>query len=157
MSNVFGRIKYYINEDKGTVVAKFNGHYRKDCSIWCRLLGDVLDKIGKDTKKNTNICGEQYKTLALGMDSYSDEIDDYIYCNDRLYGLAKCTPEDKFDVEIGKEIARKKLLAKYFKFEKKMLQIAHNMYAKFATEYFANLEKRIELCDYKIKKNTVKV
>ncbi len=153
----FGRIQYYINEDKGVVIAKFRKAYvtKKDEYTWSHSLRWILDMLCKKASKATYVYGENDKTIGLGIDSVAYEVVDYLDQHE-LYGKAKCSPEDKFDIEIGKEIARKKLLAKYYKFEKSMLEIIHKKFTKFCAEYFENLENRLDLCDYKINKNTVK-
>ena len=152
----FGRIQYYVNEDKGVVIAKFRGNHActRDTSNWCHLLGNVLDTISRNTHKTAHIVGQQYKTLGLGMDSFDYEVSDYLDQHE-LYGKAKCAPEDKFDAEIGKEIARKRLLEKYYKFERSMLKIIHKKFTKFCAEYFENLENRLDLCDHKINKSAI--
>lgn len=99
-------IRYVINEEKRTCVAILeNTKY------------DAISKINKMCKSEARFSDEA-------------EIHVYSYKNskykipNRFVGVAKCSPEDVWDVEVGKRIAREKLLDKYHK-------ALHNKQAKF--------------------------
>ena len=86
-------IKYTVNNN--TVIAEFSR--------------DWIDTLVEYYFKNTHI---NYDTLR-------DIVYDYLLKveNDGLkfYGEARCSPDDVFDEEIGKQIARTRLLNKYNK------------------------------------------
>lgn len=90
-------IRYVINEEKRTCVAILEGTQH-----------DAITKINKMCKSEVR---------------FSDEADIWVYdiknskyaMPNKFVGIAKCSPEDEWDVEIGKSVARKKLLDKYHK------------------------------------------
>ena len=86
-------IKYTVNNN--TVIAEF----RRD---WVPTLVEYFSN-------NTHI---DYATLNDIVYNYMLKVE-----NDGLkfYGVAKCSPDDVFDEEIGKQIARTRLLNKYNK------------------------------------------
>ncbi len=115
-------IKYFFNEEKKTVVAKFEDNH---------------GNTGKDVWQN-HIANHIYKTINKtkgGIDLYLNDkniyykfIEDAIKQNDSCYGIAKCADTDTFDVEKGKEIAKKRLLKKYYSTqERALLNIIHAM------------------------------
>ena len=81
-----------------------------------------------------HICKTISKTKG-GINLYLNErniyykfIEDAIKQNDSCYGIAKCADTDTFDVEKGKEIAKKRLLKKYYSTqERALLNIIHAM------------------------------
>lgn len=81
-----------------------------------------------------HICKTISKTKG-GIDLYLNNkniyykfIEDAIKQNDSYYGIAKCADTDTFDVEKGKEIAKKRLLKKYYRTqERALLNIIHAM------------------------------
>ena len=94
-------IKYTV--DNNTVIAEFNR--------------DWIDTLVEYYLKNTHI---NYDTLRDIVYDYLLEVE-----NDRLkfYGEAKCHPDDVFDEDIGKQIARTRLLNKYSKVLARINQI----------------------------------
>ena len=94
-------IKYTV--DNNTVIAEFNR--------------DWVDTLAEYYFKNTHI---NYDTLR-------DIVYDYLLKveNDGLkfYGESKCHPDDVFDEDIGKQIARTRLLNKYSKVLARINQI----------------------------------
>lgn len=85
-------IRYYVNEKKRTVSA-------------------VLGGVGENVK------GDALKYYFKGS-GYFIKPFPYIqsfYINDKYVGVAKCHPDDAFDVETGKEIAKAKCLSKYYR------------------------------------------
>lgn len=115
-------IKYFVNKEKKTVVAKFeNTSVLTDKGIWEKYIAN-------------HICNTVSKTKG-GIDLYLNDrniyykfIEDAIKQNDSCYGIAKCADTDTFDVEKGKEIAKKRLLKKYYRTqERALLNIIHAM------------------------------
>lgn len=84
-------MKFFVNEEKRTVVAII-----EDCS---------LDFIKRISKNPFNEMGYIASTYSNG---------NWIYMNDSYKGIAKCAPDDEFDVEIGKTIAMNRALRKYY-------------------------------------------
>ena len=83
-----GKIKYIISEDQRSVIAFKTG-----------IEEDVVRKFYKSSSNGPNIDLEKYLLLP-----------------DKLFAEAKCHPDDVWDVEIGKEVARKRLAKMYRKF-----------------------------------------
>lgn len=80
-------VKYYVNEDKRTVVAVIDG-----CN-W-----------------------DAYNEVEKIVENYGVHVSDYnkvVYMPRTFKGIAKCHPEDKWDEEVGKKVARHKLLVAY--------------------------------------------
>lgn len=115
-------IKYFVNKEKKTVVAKFeNTSVLTDKGVWEKYIANHICKTISKTK--------------CGIDLYLNErniyykfIEDVIKQNDFYYGIAKCADTDTFDAEKGKEIAKKRLLKKYYSTqERALLNIIHAM------------------------------
>ena len=113
-------IKYFVNEEKKTVVAKFeNTSVLTDKGVWGKYIANHIYKTISKTKG--------------GIDLYLNErniyykfIEDAIKQNDSCYGIAKCADTDAFDVEKGKDLAKKRLLKKYYRTqERALLNIIH--------------------------------
>ena len=108
-------IKYFVNKEKKTVVAKFeNTSVLTDKGVWGKYIAN-------------HICNTISKTKG-GIDLYLNDrniyykfIEDAIKQNDSCYGIAKCADTDTFDVEKGKEIAKKRLLKKYYSTQERAL------------------------------------
>lgn len=96
MSN---KIEYYVNEEKRTVVAKIT-HFHDE-------LVDVCEKYCPYEEFSYMCCGKTAQNLS-----------DYIYTlvkvkyPDEYYAVARAHEKDAWDVEIGKKIARARLLKK---------------------------------------------
>ena len=115
-------IKYFVNKEKKTVVAKFeNTFVLTDKGVWEKYIANHICKIISKTKGG----------IALYLNDrniYYKFIEDAIKQNDSCYGIAKCADTDTFDVEKGKEIAKKRLLKKYYSTqERALLNIIHAM------------------------------
>ena len=111
-------IKYFVNKEKKTVVAKFeNTSVLKDEGVWEKYIVNHICKTISKTKGGID--------LYLN-DKYYKFIEDAIKQNDSCCGIAKCADTDTFDVEKGKEIAKKRLLKKYYSTqERALLNIIH--------------------------------
>ena len=114
-------IKYFVNKEKKTVVAKFeNTFVLTDKGVWEKYIANHICKTISKTKDGIN--------LYLNDNIYYKFIEDAIKQNDSCYGIAKCADTDTFDVEKGKEIAKKRLLKKYYSTqERALLNIIHAM------------------------------
>lgn len=94
------KIEYVVNEEKRTVVA-----IMRDCA----LDGEVLIE---------NDIGKSNLMLFWGKASGRYLI------NNTYRGKAVCSVEDKWDVELGKRIARNRMLNKYYKAKLRVLKLA---------------------------------
>lgn len=83
-------IQYFINEEKGIVVAKMTKDYVEEA-----LMG-IYEKIGKTSKYGGVIIDEKVYDKFVAS----------------ITAIATCSEDDAFDVEVGKAIARKKALTK---------------------------------------------
>lgn len=91
-----GNVTYYINEEAGVVVAKINAEEYEPFNV----AESVITKLRKADEHNAPY--------------------DVFYCGghglmlDKSYvGVARCSPEDKFDLETGKRIALARAQVKY--------------------------------------------
>ena len=101
-------IEYNVNEEKGTVVAYFKDDEKNTShEYWFSCIMIKLRKLSQiNFLANDLICN-----MAL------TSVDEALACAGNLYGKAKVHGDDVFDEEKGKEIARMKLLSKYYKAE----------------------------------------
>ena len=115
-------IKYFVNKEKKTVVAKFeNTFVLTDKVVWERYIANHICKTIRKTKCGINL-------YLNDKNIYYKFIEDAIKQNDSYYGIAKCADTDTFDVEKGKKIAKKRLLKKYYSTqERALLNIIHAM------------------------------
>ena len=115
-------IKYFVNEEKRTVVAKFeNTFVLTDKGVWEKYIANHICKTINKTKGGIDL-------YLNDRNIYYKFIEDAIKQNDSCYGIAKCADTDTFDVEKGKEIAKKRLLKKYYSTqERALLNIIHAM------------------------------
>ena len=115
-------IKYFVNKEKKTVVAKFeNTSVLTDKGVWEKYIANHICKTISKTKGGIDL---YLSDRAI----YYKFIDDAIKQNDSYYGIAKCADTDTFDVEKGKEIAKKRLLKKYYSTqERALLNVIHAM------------------------------
>ena len=115
-------IKYFVNKEKKTVVAKFeNTFVFADTGVWKKYIANHICKTISKTKGGNDL-------YLNDRNIYYKFIEDAIKQNDSCYGIAKCADTDTFDVEKGKEIAKKRLLKKYYSTqERALLNIIHAM------------------------------
>ena len=92
-----GNVTYYINEEAGVVVAKINAEKYEPFNV----AESVIDKIRRADEHNS-----PYEVFACG--GFKKLMLDKAYV-----GVAKCSPEDKFDLETGKKIALARAQVKY--------------------------------------------
>lgn len=115
-------IKYFVNKEKKTVVAKFeNTFVLTDKGVWEKYIANHICKTINKTKGGNDL-------YLNDKNIYYKFIEDAIKQNDSCYGIAKCANTDTFDVEKGKELAKKRLLKKYYSTqERALLNIIHAM------------------------------
>ena len=115
-------IKYFVNKEKRTVVAKFeNTFVLTDKGVWEKYIANHICKTINKTKGGNDL-------YLNDKNIYYKFIEDAIKQNDSCYGIAKCADTDTFDIEKGKEIAKKRLLKKYYSTqERALLNIIHAM------------------------------
>lgn len=119
--NNLTKIRYVINEDKRTVVA-------------------IMEHCGKDA---WDIFTHDFE--AEGVDVLRLFLNIKNYLKDTYRAKAKCSLDDEWDVEIGKKIAREKMLAKYYRDLAKTMEnyinIAHNIMMRFDTRWRETAER----------------
>ena len=108
-------IKYFVNEEKKTVVAKFeNSSVLTDKGVWGKYIANHVCKTISKTKGGINL-------YLTDRNIYYKFIEDAIKQNDSCYGIARCADTDTFDIEKGKDIAKKRLLKKYYSTQERVL------------------------------------
>lgn len=133
-------IKYNVNKEKGIVVAYFSDggstrDYWEDC---------IMIKLQKLSQTNFFVDNFACSTAFAS-------VDEALACAGNLYGKAKVHGDDVFDEEKGKEIARMKLLSKYYQaesdaiyyFTRRYNEMMHKM-LKNASHIRARYRNRIE-------------
>lgn len=141
-------IEYFINKENGTVVAKFKNDRMPadcydECDIWADLVTNAFLKINK-------------KLGYIFSNSFREEFYDEAYRRARnlgnRIGKAVCASGDEFDVEIGKKVAREKLLEKYYKFELYMMEDLREHMVNYHEVIMHDIKNRISLDFYKTTK-----
>ena len=104
-------VEFYINEENRIVTSTIK---------YCRY--DVLNILRKE--HDMNFCGfwdmpKQFAKVELPV---------------TLKSVAKCHPDDTFDPEVGKRVARKKLEAKYWEKIHKRMKILSEVFYDIAHE-----------------------
>lgn len=108
-------IKYFVNEEKKPVVAKFeNSSVLTDKGVLGKYIANHVCKTISKTKGGINL-------YLTDRNIYYKFIEDAIKQNDSCCGIAKCADIDTFDVEKGKELAKKRLLKKYYSTQERVL------------------------------------
>ena len=108
-------IKYFINEKNKTIVAKFEDNLGNTYKhVWQEHMANHIYKTISKTKG-----GHKLYLDTKGI--YYKFIEDAIEQNDSCYGIARCADADIFDIEKGKEIAKKRLLKKYYSTQERAL------------------------------------
>ena len=92
-----------------TVVATFRS---KPSDNYMYIGISMYNKIGKELTK-----------LPFIADDEAEELMDFVFKvlrnrRDSLRGVAKCHPNDEFDYEVGKKLAKARLLDNYYKIQK---------------------------------------
>ena len=93
-------IKYYVNEEKRTVIAKFDVGQYSEREYWRR---NILKEITKSSRLFYMFEDTENQILNAALNRIDNNI----------YGVAKCSPDDMWDEETGKALAKKRLLRKW--------------------------------------------
>ena len=102
-------IKYYVNEDKRTVVAKmeYENPFEMKQDVAKYAIGAIVRWM------NSQVFGEYEYCIKDFFLSLIYTIADK-YFSTPVIGKAKCSEEDEFDEEFGKELARTRCLEQYY-------------------------------------------
>ena len=113
--------------------------------VYARFAGDEPDsyQLVCDIFKNKDLSVDYKNKIGR----YADKLMEY-----GLVGIAKCSPEDEFDLETGKRIAKARLLKRYYKKKEKVYlkvsefayqleMFARNMENYCADAYYEYLEE----------------
>ena len=98
-------IRYYINEEEKVVVASFdkdNDSHDSRETVLEYLLNDVI-----------KIFGNSNKRIIMNVDTLFYRLINKYNKRMGMSGLARCHDEDKWNEEVGKRIARDRLMRKY--------------------------------------------
>ena len=98
-------IRYYVNEEEKVVVASFdknNDSHDSRETVLEYLLNDVI-----------KIFGNSNKRIIVNVDTLFYHLIHKYNKRMGMSGLARCHDEDKWNEEIGKRIARDRLMRKY--------------------------------------------
>ena len=132
-------IQYFVNEKKKTVIAKFENKFAyNDQEMWVEYL---IAHIRKVAKKSNNFFkrpfGDEVSIYKL--------VTDVVKQNDSYYGFAQCNGDDTFNIEKGKELAKKRLLKKYYDTQvdvvNKISNIMDKVVRDFSRDFYASLDK----------------
>ena len=132
-------IQYFVNEKKKTVIAKFENKFAyNDQEMWVEYL---IAHIRKVAKKSNNFFkrpfGDEVSIYKL--------VTDVVKQNDSYYGFAQCNGDDTFNIEKGKELAKKRLLKKYYDTQvdvvNKISNIMDKVVRDFSSDFYASLDK----------------
>jgi len=113
-----GEIVYRVNEEFRTVVAYFYGGR----AYWVHSFLRIMEKI---------LPGSSTRIMDSGVLQAQDY---FMNVSSGIAGIARCHPEDTWDAETGKKIARKRLLTKLDKFLKHLLKGERMKFANFARD-----------------------
>ena len=111
------QLEYAINEDKGTVACYFKTSEPQDV-IWGCILTNMQESLGSPVDE----C--YYFMMTKAVEEYPNK-----------YGLAKCLPEDTFDIEIGKRKAREQLRDRINRCKINFLDKYRDKYLHIKTQY----------------------
>ena len=101
---------YHINPEKRAVCCRMPAH-EDDCpnELWEKARNQAMAKLRRYVKGATNEdCRWELDGLVTPI--FRKRMKDVEY-----FGVAHCHPNDEFDVEKGKEVARTKALMSYYK------------------------------------------
>lgn len=123
---------YYINKDKGVVVAKLDTEQGSEwfTGLWGRYL-----QVGSVLNNNDGYCLEADVNLNFS----AMDIEDREAWQAR--GIAKCSPEDVYDEKTGKLIAKKKLQDKFYR-------LLHRVFVKKYNSLINYLNANFQVIDY---------
>lgn len=116
------KIRYYIDEEKQTVVAVMD-----DCEY------DAIDVLQKMGIRNISYDGYNMNKFMM---------------NPTYRGKAKCSPEDEWDEEYGMTLARNRMLENYYRSRAIALMKAETVLQNILDE----IGSRIDYADYRCSK-----
>lgn len=129
-------IRYAINEDKGFVTAYFS----EDARDHMFNLFAEIDRVFSDYNHSVQ---KGHRHIDIGICSGLKLPQKVMKGFEKFVGRAKCHPDDKFDVEKGKLVARDRLLYKWRKYKDRvLLQVIKELDGAHAT-IKNNLVKKI--------------
>ena len=101
---------YHINPEKRTVCCRMPAHEKgRDYELWEEARNQAMAKLRRYVKGATN------EDCRWELDGLVTPIFRKRMKGAEYFGLAHCHPNDEFDVEKGKEVARTKALMSYYK------------------------------------------
>ena len=112
------QLEYAVNEDKGTVACYFKSNEPQE-NIWFDILDNMLDTLNSPVDKLYSP-----HMMFMAIDEYPNK-----------YGLAKCLPEDTFDIEFGKRMARNQLRDRINRCKINFLDKYRDKYMHSKTQY----------------------
>ena len=131
-------IKYFINEKKKTVIAKFENKYGySDQEMWIEYL---INHVRKTAKNSGNFFKRPF---GDGVSVYK-LVGNIVKQSSSYYGIAQCSDNDAFDVEKGKELAKKRLLKKYYDVQADMILKIFNIMNKVARDFLSDFNASID-------------
>lgn len=122
-----GNVAYYINEEDGVVAARIIS----DNSDALKVVRSIFDKAYRADETNFPL------EFALRNLTYANTLqDEYI-------GIARCSPEDRFDAEYGKRLALSRAQSEYhadmarllFKFYDSLYAATQTLYRRAEAEF----------------------
>lgn len=116
-------IIYEVNKEKRVVTARFEG----DKEYWSQSLVEMCNNIFRPT-----CMAIPYRIIGKVLDGYTDFV-----------GKAKCHPNDVWDEEKGKNIAKQKLLAKWYNVKDCVLENAKDFVDKVYDDVTDRINKKL--------------
>lgn len=122
-------IKYIVNKEKRTIVAmiKLTDDYEESLPTFknSQYIFDNLWSALKDIKHNrADFWGKEYHTKTNKM-----------YFPKYMSAKAKCSPDDEWDEEYGKQLARQRLTEKIHKYRSNSYKIISDLIKEINTEF----------------------
>lgn len=125
-------IEYNVNKEKGIVVAYFKDNEKNTSrDYWFDCIMTKLQKLSQT----------DFFTNDLMYNMASASLNEALACAGNLYGKAKVHGDDIFDEEKGKEIARMKLLSKYYQAESDAIYYFMKRYNEMMQKMFQNASR----------------
>ncbi len=116
-------IKYFVNKDKGIVVAKMV----IDGYDLATEMNNAIRKNGFVAHNHEAVKFENQRAMAL--------IPGGMFCKPNeawaFYGKAKCAEEDEFNEEFGKALARKRLMKEVYNYKMEAMKTVRNVFYSF--------------------------
>lgn len=116
-------IKYFVNKDKGIVVAKMtiNGY-------------DLATEMNNAIRKN-GFVAHNHEAAKFANHRMMTLVPIEMFCKSNeawtFYGKAKCAEEDEFNEEFGKALARKRLMKEVYNYKMEAMKTIRNVFYSF--------------------------